>query len=178
MFTKDDLKTGMFVKLRDTRIGMVIKDNIIINKGGFLRLTAYNKSLCCVFPSKNSTFDIIEVRDRGEYGYDFNMFDFMDLKYKEKRFTKSDIKDGDVVIIEFKNDIEENAIKKIYYVVNGRMLPCDRTYAALTLDDSCGNLKVSGGEIIRVYRPRDRFQYDYLPASEVVYERAEEFIEI
>lgn len=83
MFTKDDLKTGMFVKLRDNRIGMVIEDNIIINKGGFLRVTAYNKSLCCVFPNKNSKFDIIEVRDRGEYGYDFNMFDFMDLKFKE-----------------------------------------------------------------------------------------------
>lgn len=171
MFTKDDLKTGMFVKLRDNRIGMVIKDNIIINKGGFLRVTAYNKSLCCVFPNKNSNFDIIEVRDRGKYGYDFNMFDFMDLKYKEKRFTKSDIKDGDVVIIEFKNDIEENAIKKIYYVVNGRMLPCDRTYEALTLDSSCDNLKVSRGEIITVYRPRSNYQYDYLSESEVVYER-------
>lgn len=171
MFTKDDLKTGMFVKLRDNRIGMVIKDNIIINKGGFLRVTVYNKSLCCVFPNKISNFDIIEVRDRGEYGYDFNMFDFMDLKYKEKRFTKSDIKDGDVVQIEFKNDIEENAIKKIYYVVNGRMLPCDRTYEALTLDSSCDNLKVNRGEIITVYRPRSNYQYDYLSESEVVYER-------
>ena len=171
MFTKDDLKTGMFVKLRDNRIGMVIKDNIIINKGGFLRVTAYNKSLCCVFPNKNSTFDIIEVRDRGEYGYDFNMFDFMDLKYKEKRFTKSDIKDGDVVEIEFNSGIEENVIKKIYYVVNGLMLPCDRTYAALTLNSSCDNLKVNRGEIIKVYRPRSRYQYDFLSECEVVYER-------
>ena len=171
MFTKDDLKTGMFVKLRDNRIGMVIEDNIIINRGGFLRVTAYNKSLCCVFPNKNSKFDIIEVRDRGEYGYDFNMFDFMDLKYKEKRFTKSDIKDGDVVIIEFTSGIEEDAIKKIYYVVNGLMLPCDRTYAALTLDSSCDNLKVNRGEIIKVYRPRSRHQYYYLSESEVVYER-------
>lgn len=171
MFTKDDLKTGMFVKLRDNRIGMVIKDNIIINKGGFLRVTAYNKSLCCVFPNKNSKFDIIEVRDRGEYGYDFNMFDFMDLKYKEKRFTKSDIKDGDVVKIEFTSGIEEGAIQKIYYVVNGRMLPCDRTYEALTLDTSCDNLKVNRGEIITVYRPRSNYQYEYLSESEVVYER-------
>lgn len=171
MFTKDDLKTGMFVKLRDNRIGMVIEDNIIINKGGFLRVTAYNKSLCCVFSNKNSKFDIIEVRDRGKYEYDFNMFDFMDLKYREKRFTKSDIKDGDVVIIEFKNDIEKNAIKKIYYVVNGRMLPCDRTYEALTLDSSCDNLKVNRGEIITVYRPQSNYQYDYLSESEVVYER-------
>lgn len=171
MFTKDDLKTGMFVKLRDNRIGMVIEDNIIINKGGFLRVAAYNKSLCCVFPNKNSKFDIIEVRDRGEYGYDFNMFDFMDLKYKEKRFTKSDIKDGDVVIIEFTSGIEEGAIKKIYYVVNGLMLPCDRTYAALVLDSSCDNLKVNRGEIIKVYRPRSRHQYYYLSESEVVYER-------
>ena len=171
MFTKEDLRTGMFVKLRDNRIGMVIEDNIIINKGGFLRVTAYNKSLCCVFPDKNSKFDIIEVRDRGEYGYNFNMFDFMDLKYREKRFTKSDIKDGDVVKIEFKDDIEEDTIKKIYYVVNGRMLPCDRKYAALTLDSSCDNLKVNRGEIIKVYRPRSRYQYDFLSESEVVYER-------
>lgn len=171
MFTINDLKTGMFVKLRDGRIGMVIEDNIIINKGGFLRVTAYNKSLCCVFPDKNSKFDIIEVRDRGEYGYDFNMFDFMYLKYKEKRFTKSDIKDGDVVIIEFTSGIEEDAIKKIYYVVNGRMLPCNRNYAAFTLDTSCDNLKVNGGEIITVYRPRSNYQYDYLSESEVVYER-------
>lgn len=171
MFTKDDLKTGMFVKLRDNRIGMVIEDNIIINKGELLRVTAYNKFLCCVFPSKNSNFDIIEVRDRGRYGYDFNMFDFMDLKYQEKHFTQSDIKDGDVVKIEFKNDIEENAIKKIYYVVNGRMLPCDRNYAALTLDSSCDNLKVNRGEIIKVYRPRSRYQYDFLSECEVVYER-------
>lgn len=171
MFTKDDLKTGMFVKLRDNRIGMVIENNIIINKGGFLRVTAYNKSLCCVFPDKNSKFDIIEVRDRGKYGYDFNMFDFMDLKYREKRFTKSDIKDGDVVIIEFTSGIEEDAIKKIYYVVNGRMLPCDRSCAAFTLDSSCDNLKVNRGEIITVYRPRSNYQYDYLSESEAVYER-------
>ena len=31
MFTREDLVTGMFVKLRDNRIGMVIEDNIIIN---------------------------------------------------------------------------------------------------------------------------------------------------
>lgn len=161
----------MFVKLRDNRIGMVIENNIIINKGGSLRVTTYNKSLCCVFPDKNSKFDIIEVRDRGKYGYDFNMFDFMDLKYREKRFTKSDIKDGDVVIIEFTSGIEEDAIKKIYYVVNGRMLPCDRSSEALTLDSSCDNLKVNRGEIIKVYRPRSNYQYDYLSESEAVYER-------
>ena len=51
------------------------------------------------------------------------------------------------------------------------MLPCDRTYEALTLDSSCDNLKVNRGEIITVYRPGSNYQYDYLSESEVVYER-------
>ena len=175
MFTKEDLKTGMFVKLRDNRIGMVIEDNIIINKGGFLRVAAYNKSLCCVFPSKNLEFDIIEVRDRGKYGYDFNMFDFMDLKYQEKHFTKSDIEDGDIVITKYSNCYITYTTEYKYCKVGAVLVSLDENSESLSISDFTKDLKHKNLRevIVKVYRCNTVDDYNTLSHCNIVYEREE-----
>ena len=175
MFTKDDLKTGVFVKLRDNRIGMVIEDNIIINKGGLLRVTAYNKSLCCVFPSKDSKFDIIEVRDRGKYGYDFNMFDFMDLKYQEKHFTKSDIKDGDIVITKYSNSLITYTAEYKYCKVGTVLVSLDKNHESAPINNFTEDLvhKRYGEVIMKVYRCNTADDYNILSHCNIVYEREE-----
>lgn len=166
MFTREDLVTGMFVKLRDNRIGMVIEDNIIINKVGFLRVAAYNKFLCCIFPDKNSKFDIIEVRDRGKYGYDFNMFDFMDLKYQEKHFTKSDIKDGDIVVTKYSKEYK-------YCKVGTILVSLDKNYESVPINNFTEDLvhKRYGEVIIKVYRCNTANDYNILSHCNLVYER-------
>lgn len=173
MFTKDDLKTGMFVKLRDNRIGMVIEDNIIINKGGFLRVAAYNKFLCCIFPDKNSKFDIIEVRDRGKYGYDFNMFDFMDLKYQEKHFTKSDIEDGDIVVTTYSNSYITYTTEYKYCKVGTVLVSLDENYESLSISNFTEDLKHKNLRevIVKVYRCNTADDYNTLSHCNIVYER-------
>lgn len=178
MFTKFDLKTGMFVKLRDERIGMIIEDNIIINKGGFLRLTAYNESLCLVFPSKNSKLDIIEVRDIGKYGYDFNMFDSMDLKYvayKQQIFNKSDIQDGDIIITQKYH--KNNFIREYSYCkIHNFLLPLNSEYEAISFNDIQNDLTLKSFNeevIFQIYRVKNANQYNTLSTESLVYERRE-----
>lgn len=180
MFTKDDLKTGMFVKLRNNMLGVIVHDDILLNTEGYMFLNDYTFNLKCN-EGHDSDYDIIEVRSIAKDGqighHSFSGFPYMHLEYKEEQFAQSNIQNGDVVVVEFKvefeNDIDEDTIKKIYYAIDGKLLPCDRRYVALKLDGSCDNLKVNDlrGEIVKVYRPQKTYQYDYLSESEIVYER-------
>ncbi len=164
MFTKSDLKTGMFVKLRDERIGMIIEDNIIMNKGGFLRLTAYNESLCLVFPEKAPKFDIIEVREIGKYVYDFNMFDSMDVKYKESTFNKSDIQNGDIVITHYSNEVLAYDKECMYCKIGNVLVALTAAWGSLSLDDFTEDLRHNqfNETIIKVYRCNTPDDYNTL----------------
>lgn len=61
-FTKDDLKSGMVVRIRTKEMYLVVGDKIISN-AGFMYLRSYDMNLKCTTFSK---YDIIEVYDNVE----------------------------------------------------------------------------------------------------------------
>lgn len=169
---KEDLKTGIFVKLRRGLLGVIIYDDIVLQNGNYLPLDHYDSAFKYYnFSNNNKTYDIIEVRSVDKNHYQFSSFDHMCLEYKEKQFTKTDIQDGDVAKVRFQTGDEP--VMKIYYVYNKLLLPCDRIFTTLAIDDFNDDLLSNKIDmrIEKIYRPCRAYQYDYLSESEIVYER-------
>ena len=45
MFTIKDLKTGMFVKLRNNKLGVVVQDTVVLQNGSLTLLEDYTNEL-------------------------------------------------------------------------------------------------------------------------------------
>lgn len=87
-FTKDSLKTGMFLKCRNGAKYEVLRDtpngDVLMGEGGYNNFYIYGQDLK-VAKSYQSSFDIIEVRvPNGKYQYDFSFWDAMETIWRRK----------------------------------------------------------------------------------------------
>lgn len=98
MFTRDDLLSGLFVKLKNRDLGVVAGNRIMLQKGTYIDIFDYTDDLHC---KVNADCDIIEVRGGGMNSHldCFNNFNKMSLRYTRNTFTLDKIKDGDIVTV-------------------------------------------------------------------------------
>lgn len=98
MFTRDDLLSGLFAKLKNGDLGVVVGNRIMLQKGTYIDIFDYTDDLHC---EANADCDIIEVRGRGMNAHldCFNNFNKMSLGYTRNTFTLDKIKDGDIVTV-------------------------------------------------------------------------------
>lgn len=173
MFTREDLKTGMFVKLENGNLGVVVINRIMLQKGGYIDIFDYTDDLCC--PNNN----IMEVRGGGMNSHldCFNNFNRMALIYERNLFTLDKIQDGDIVTVTRKDNPPFD-----FYKCGDLLLPIDSTISAYNLGNfdeqtlcfavnpnSNANIKIS-----RVLRPCCEADYALHQRNvlKVVYERA------
>lgn len=177
MFTREDLITGVFVKLKDGDLGVVVGNRIVLQKGTYMDIFDYKDDLCC--PS-NRFCDIMEVRDGGMNSHlnCFNNFNRMALIYERNLFTLDKIKDGDIVTVTRKDTPPFD-----FYKCGDLLLPIDSIIGAYNLGDfdeqtlcftvnpnSNANIKIS-----RVLKPCCEADYALHQRNmlKVVYEREE-----
>lgn len=170
MFTKDDLKTGMFVKLRNEKLGIIINDDIILKVGTYMPLCDYDENLECL---NDTTYSIIEVRSGGVVHAYFECFHAMDLKYKRNSFTLDKIEDGDIVVTTYSNSYITYTTEYKYCKVGKVLVSLDGGYESLSISDFTEDLKHKhlGETIIKVYRCNTADDYNTLSHCNIVYER-------
>lgn len=170
MFTKDDLKTGMFVKLRNKKLGVIFNDDIILKVGTYMPLCDYDESLDCL---SDTTYSIIEVRSGGVAHSCFECFDMMNLKYKRNPFTLDKIEDGDIVITKYSNSCITYTAEYKYCKVGTVLVSLDKNHESAPINNFTEDLvhKRYGEVIIKVYRCNTVDDYNIVSDSNLVYER-------
>lgn len=176
MFTKDDLKTGMFIKLRKGLLGVIIYDDILLENGNYMPLNSYDSTLkCCDSGGNNMEYDIIEVRSVGKesttHHFQFSTFDYMYLEYQRPQFELSDIQNGDIIII----NLDGMGVKS-FYKVDNLLLPTNPTVGAYNLEEFDNDLRLklnSNIKITKVIRPSNVVEYadSQKDVAKVVYKR-------
>lgn len=170
MFTKDDLKNGMFVKLKNEKLGIIFNDDIILKAGTYMPLCEYDESLEYI---SDTTYSIIEVRSGGVAHSYFECFNQMDLKYKRNSFTLDNIKDGDIVITKYSNSLITNTVKYKYCKVGTVLVSLDKNHESIPISNFTKDLehKQHRETIIKVYRCNTADDYNTLSHCNIVYER-------
>lgn len=170
MFTKDDLKTGMFVKLKNEKLGIIFNDDIILKVGTYMPLCEYDESLECI---SDTTYSIIEVRSGGVVHSYFECFNQMDLKYKRNSFTLDNIEDGDIVVTKCSNSYITYTAEYKYCKVGTILVSLDKNYESIPINNFTEDLvdKRYGEVIIKVYRCNTADDYNILSHCNLVYER-------
>lgn len=174
MFTRDDLLSGLFVKLKNRDLGVVAGNRIMLQKGTYIDIFDYTDDLHC---KVNADCDIIEVRGGGMNSHldCFNNFNKMSLRYTRNTFTLDKIKDGDIVTVARKNQPSFD-----FYKCGDLLLPVDSTVGAYNLANfdektlcfivNTTNIKIS--KVIRPYCEAD-YARSQRNVAKVVYEREE-----
>lgn len=171
MFTREDLVTGMFVKLENGNLGVVAGNRIMLQKGGYIDIFDYTDNLCC--PCNN----IMEVRGGGMNSHldCFNNFNKMSLRYTRNIFTLDKIKDGDIVTITRKDCLPFD-----FYKCGDLLLPVDSTVGAYNLSNFdkqtlCFIVDNANIKISKVLRPFCEVDYARSQRNvvRVIYEREE-----
>lgn len=177
MFTRDDLVTGFFVKLRSGDLGVVAGNRIVLQKGNYVDLFDYADNLHC---NLHTDYDIMEVRGCGMNAHldCFDNFKNMSLRYIRDTFTLDKIKDGDIVTITRKDCPPFD-----FYKCGDLLLPIDSTVCADNLgnfDEKTLCFKVNSNnntdiKISKVIRPCCEVEYGRYQRNvvKVVYEREE-----
>lgn len=170
MFTKDDLKTGMFVKLKNEKLGIIFNDDIILKVGTYMPLCDYDESLEYL---SDTSYSIIEVRSGGVAHACFQCFDMMDLKYKRNSFTLDNIEDGDIVITKYSNCCITYTTEYKYCKVGAVLVSLDEKHESMPINNFTEDLKHKhlGEAIIKVYRCNTAHDYNTLSHCNIVYER-------
>ena len=165
MFTRKDLETGMFVKLRNGKLGIILNDDIILKKGTYMPLCDYDESLEYL---GDANYSIIEVRSGGVVHAYFECFNKMNLKYKRSSFTLDKIEDGDIVVTKVFVHTKEYQYCKVGTV----LVSLDENYGSMSISDFAENLVHKRGTeaIIKVYRCNTVNDYDTLSNRNLVYE--------
>lgn len=172
MFTKNDLKTGMFVKLRNEKLGIIFNDDIILKVGTYMPLCDYDNTLKCL---SDTDYSIIEVRSGGVPHNCFECFNMMNLKYRRNSFTLDKIEDGDIVITKYSNSYMTYTAEYQYCKVGTVLVSLDENYESLSISDFTEDLKHKNlREVIaKVYRCNTADDYNTLSHCNIVYEREE-----
>lgn len=172
MFTKDDLKTGMFVKLRNEKLGIIFNDDIILKVGTYMPLYDYDASLECL---SDTSYSIIEVRSGGVVHTCFECFDRMNLKYKKTPFTLDKIEDGDIVVTNYSNSYITYTKEYKYCKVGTVLVSLDENYESIPISNFTEDLKHKNLRevIVKVYRCNTADDYNTLSHCNIVYEREE-----
>ena len=178
MFTRDDLVTGLFVKLRSGDLGVVAGNRIILQKGTYVDLFDYADNLHCkLHYSDHTDYDIMEVRGCGMNAHldCFDNFKNMSLRYIRDTFTLDKIKDGDIVTITRKDCLPFD-----FYKCGDLLLPVDSTVGAYNLSNFdkqtlCFIVDNANIKISKVLRPCCEVEYarSQRDVVKVVYEREE-----
>lgn len=176
MFTKDDLKTGMFVKLRNNKLGVVVQDTIVLQNGSYTLLEDYSNELKWRGVGRcDPNCDIIEVRHGGVFYICFDSFNMMDLKYKRDPFTLDKIEDGDIVVTRYE-DNDLLLVREYKYCKLGTILiALGDNYESISINSFTEDLVHKQYEevIIKVYRCNTVDDYNMVSDSNLVYERGE-----
>lgn len=149
MFKRDDLQTGLFVKLKDGDLGAVAGNRIILQKGSYIDIFSYEDDLRC---PANGDCTIVEVRGGGMTGRMdcFNSFDKMTLRYKRDSFTLDKIENGDIVTINC-------AGMPSFYKIDSRLVPRNNTdfeaYSLKRFDENLQFILNPAIRIVKVIRP-------------------------
>lgn len=149
MFTREDLKTGLFVKLKDGDLGIVANEKIVLQRGTCIDILSYEEDLH--YPA-NADCNIIEVRGGGMTSHIdcFNNFHKMDLKYKRNSFTLDKIENGDIVTINC-------AGMPSFYKIDSRLVPRNNTdfeaYSLKRFDENLQFILNPAIRIVKVIRP-------------------------
>lgn len=172
MFTKDDLKTGMFVKLRNGKLGIIVNDDIVLQVGTYMPLCEYDESLEYL---DDTTYSIIEVRSGGVIHAYFECFNAMNLKYKRNFFTLDKIEDGDIVVTTYSNSNSyiTYTTEYKYCKVGTVLVSLDENYESISISNFTEDLKHKNLRevIVKVYRCNTADDYNTLSHCNLVYER-------